>query len=70
VLFLIALVSRSSFCLRRGASRVVGAIVLDLVEVGVDLWWNRRRKATVGIELLMASPASRLASYGRSVRSG
>ncbi len=32
---------------------VVGAIVLDLVEVGVGLWWNRRRKATVGVDLLI-----------------
>jgi membrane-bound serine protease (ClpP class) len=36
-----------------GIVAVVGAIVLDLVEVGVGLWWNRRRKATVGVELLI-----------------
>ena len=36
-----------------GIVAVVGAIVLDLIEVGVGLWWNRRRKATVGVELLI-----------------
>ena len=36
-----------------GIVAVVTAIVLDLIEVGVGLWWNRRRKATVGVELLI-----------------
>jgi len=54
VLFLIALVL-AIFVLPSpwGIVAVVGAIVLDLVEVGVGLWWNRRRKATVGVELLI-----------------
>ena len=36
-----------------GIVAVVGAIVLDLIEVGVGLWWNRRRKATVGVDMLI-----------------
>jgi membrane-bound serine protease (ClpP class) len=54
VLFLIALVL-AIFVLPSpwGIVAVVGAIVLDLVEVGVGLWWNRRRKAAVGVELLI-----------------
>ena len=46
VLFVIALVL-AIFVLPSpwGIVAVVGAIVLDLVEVGVGLWWNRRRKA-------------------------
>jgi membrane-bound serine protease (ClpP class) len=54
VLFVIALVL-AIFVLPSpwGIVAVVGAIVLDLVEVGVGLWWNRRRKATVGVELLI-----------------
>jgi membrane-bound serine protease (ClpP class) len=54
VLFLIALIL-AIFVLPSpwGIVAVVGAIVLDLIEVGVGLWWNRRRKATVGVELLI-----------------
>ena len=54
MLFLIALVL-AIFVLPSpwGIVAVVGAIVLDLVEVGVGLWWNRRRKAAVGVELLI-----------------
>lgn len=36
-----------------GIVAVVGAIVLDLIEVGVGLWWNRRRKASVGVDMLI-----------------
>lgn len=36
-----------------GIVAVVGAIVLDLTEIGVGLWWNRRRKARVGVETLV-----------------
>jgi membrane protein implicated in regulation of membrane protease activity len=54
VLFLIALVL-AIFVLPSpwGIVAVVGAIVLDLTEIGVGLWWNRRRKATVGVESLV-----------------
>ena len=58
MLFLIALVL-AIFVLPSpwGIVAVVAAIVLDLVEVGVGLWWNRRRKATVGVELLIGLTA-------------
>jgi membrane-bound serine protease (ClpP class) len=36
-----------------GVAVVVIAGVVDLVEVGVGLWWTKRRKATVGIESLL-----------------
>lgn len=36
-----------------GLVAVVVALVLDLTEVGVGLWWNRRRNARVGLETLV-----------------
>ena len=37
---------------------VVGvAALIDVVEVGVGLWWNRRRKARVGVETLVGKRA-------------
>ena len=36
-----------------GVVVVVIAGVIDLVEVGVGLWWTKRRKAAVGIESLV-----------------
>ena len=32
---------------------VVGAAVLDLAEIGVGLWWSKRRKAAVGGDALV-----------------
>jgi len=37
---------------------VACGLVLDLAEVGIGLWWNRRRKTTaVGIETLVGKSA-------------
>ena len=36
-----------------GAVTGVIAGMIDLVEVGVGLWWTKRRKATVGVESLV-----------------
>ena len=48
-----------------GIVAVVGAIVLDLIEVGVGLWWNRRRKATVGVESLVGATGVAVGELGR-----
>ena len=54
VLFLIAL-ALAIFVLPSpwGAVTVVIAGAIDLIEVGVGLWWTKRRKATVGVESLV-----------------
>ena len=58
MLFLIALVL-AIFVLPSpwGLVAMVGAIAIDLTEVGVGLWWNRRRKSVVGVELLVGRTA-------------
>lgn len=40
-----------------GIVAVAGALVVDLAEVGIGLWWNRRRAATVGVEALVGRTA-------------
>jgi membrane protein implicated in regulation of membrane protease activity len=54
VLFLIALVL-AIFVLPSpwGVVTVVVAGLIDLTEIGVGLWWTRRRKAAVGSEALV-----------------
>jgi membrane-bound serine protease (ClpP class) len=54
VLFLIALLLAIFFLPSPwGLVVVVVAAVVDLTEIGVGLWWSRRRKATVGSEALI-----------------
>jgi membrane-bound serine protease (ClpP class) len=36
-----------------GAIAVVVALVIDLVEVGVGIWYSKRRKAKVGVSALV-----------------
>ena len=36
-----------------GIVAVVGAAVLDIIEIGVGLWWSKRRKSTVGADTLV-----------------
>ena len=36
---------------------VLCGLVLDLAEVGIGLWWNRRRAATVNVESLIGRTA-------------
>jgi membrane-bound serine protease (ClpP class) len=54
VLFLVALLL-AIFVLPSpwGIVAVVGAAVLDLAEIGVGLWWSKRRKAAVGGDALV-----------------
>jgi membrane-bound serine protease (ClpP class) len=54
VLFLVALLL-AIFVLPSpwGIVVVVGAAVLDLAEIGVGLWWSKRRKAAVGGDALV-----------------
>jgi membrane protein implicated in regulation of membrane protease activity len=58
VLFLIALLL-AIFLLPSpwGFILVVCALVIDLLEVGIGLWWNKRRRATVGVESLVGRTA-------------
>jgi membrane-bound serine protease (ClpP class) len=56
VLFLIALVLAIFFLPSPwGIVLVVVAGVVDLTEIGIGLWWSRRRKATVGSEALVGA---------------
>ena len=56
MLFLIALVLAIFFLPSPwGIVLVVVAAVVDLIEVGIGLWWSRRRKATVGGEALVGA---------------
>ncbi len=56
VLFLIALLL-AIFVLPSpwGIVAVVGAAALDIIEIGVGLWWSKRRKATVGVDTLVGA---------------
>ena len=40
-----------------GVVGVAVAAAVDLIEVAVGLWWNRRRKASVGAETLVGKHA-------------
>ena len=56
MLFLIALVLAIFFLPSPwGIVLVVVAAVVDLTEVGIGLWWSRRRKAAVGGEALVGA---------------
>jgi membrane-bound serine protease (ClpP class) len=59
VLFLLALLL-AIFVLPSpwGLVAIVVALVIDLTEVGVGLWWNRRRKTRVGVETLVGRHAT------------
>jgi membrane-bound serine protease (ClpP class) len=54
VLFLIALVL-AIFVLPSpwGVVAVVGALVVDLIEVGVGVWYSKRRQSSVGSQTLV-----------------
>ena len=59
MLFLVALVLAIFFLpMPWGIIVVVGGLALDLAEVGIGLWWNKRRTATVvGVESLVGRTA-------------
>ncbi|HEU5206047.1 MAG TPA: NfeD family protein [Gaiellaceae bacterium] len=47
-----------------GAIAVVVALVLDLVEVGVGIWYSKRRKAKVGVSALVGLTGVALDALG------
>ena len=51
-----------------GVVTVVVAAAIDFIEVGVGLWWSKRRKAAVGGDASSGSPVSRSASFGPTAR--
>jgi membrane protein implicated in regulation of membrane protease activity len=56
VLFLIALLLAIFFLPSPwGLILVVVAAVVDLTEIGIGLWWSRRRKAAVGTSALVGT---------------
>jgi len=65
VLFLIALLL-AIFVLPSpwGVITVVVALIIDLVEVGVGLWYSKRRKAKVGTSALVGLTGVSLGTLG------
>jgi membrane-bound serine protease (ClpP class) len=47
-----------------GAIAVVVALVIDLVEVGVGIWYSKRRKAKVGVSALVGLTGVALDALG------
>lgn len=47
-----------------GAVVAVCALAVDLLEVGIGLWWNKRRKAVVGVQSLVGQMAIAVGELG------
>jgi membrane-bound serine protease (ClpP class) len=65
VLFLLALLL-AIFVLPSpwGIVAVVGAAALDIIEIGVGLWWSKRRKSAVGAETLVGATGVAVGELG------